>query len=405
MMKYKKLVVLHYKKWVIDVLKLGIEQNVLKLRKQTGISHYLINIINNFKGIDITLYTQYNRHGENKNIVPLDIKYKLDEIHISKRQTLNLLYFYSLGQYKILKDIDVFWGQHFTQPLYYPKKVKLVSTIYDLIPFHINNEAQNKIYNTLGKYLIKKTIKNSDVIVTISETIKKEIVDMFQINPYKIKIIYPQVNHLKVYDKDEKETKKELLKQRFNLLPKQYFLSVYSVRPRKNLITLLKQYNNLNKDIIKKHPLVIVGYIDTKYYNEVYQQLLNEQKKQEEKGGKVIFTNYITDKELELLYNFSYIFISPTSSEGFDMPQVEQLLHDNIVIQSNIPVHKEILGKLVYYYEIFNYIQLRNIIEGIIIYGKSKNIHNITSLYYFYNYTWKDQQNEYMKIFKNLVKM
>ena len=184
---------------------------------------------------------------------------------------------------------------------------------------------------------------------------------------------------------------------------KQYFLSVYSIRPRKNLITLVKQYKDLDLKIIRKYPLVIVGYMDSRY-KYVYDELYKEQAEIKRLGGKIIFTNYIPDKDLELLYNFQYLFVSPSTMEGFDMPVVEQLLHDNIVIQSDIPVHKEILGKLVYYYDTMNYTQLRNIIEGIMVYGKAKQIHEITPLYYFSHYTWKDQQKMYIDIFNNLYK-
>jgi len=45
---------------------------------------------------------------------------------------------------------------------------------------------------------------------------------------------------LKVYNEKEYEEKQNILKEKYNLLPRQYFLSVYSIRPRKNLITLLK---------------------------------------------------------------------------------------------------------------------------------------------------------------------
>jgi len=80
---------------------------------------------------------------------------------------------------------DFFWSPHFNAPLFPVKSEKRIVTIYDVN--HLTNVSYyNYIKRTWAKVLYKNATKSSDVLFTISEFSKSEILKYFPGNEHKI---------------------------------------------------------------------------------------------------------------------------------------------------------------------------------------------------------------------------
>lgn len=120
-------------------------------------------------------------------------------------------------------------------------------------------------------------------------------------------------------------------------LPEQYFLTVATLEPRKNLVTLLKAYQQLQQRLQATcPPLVIVG---RKGWNCAdileYMQTLE---------GQVLFPDYVCDDELIALYQMATALVFPSLYEGFGLPILEAMMAGCPVIAARTSSLPEIAG-------------------------------------------------------------
>ena len=67
-----------------------------------------------------------------------------------------------------------------------------------------------------------------------------------------------------------------------------------------------------------------------------------ELKKQANKD--VIFTGFVEDNELGVLYQVADVYVSCSLSEGFNLPLIEAQYFGLPVVAFDIPTHREVIG-------------------------------------------------------------
>lgn len=232
---------------------------------------------------------------------------------------------------------------------YYLKKekTKLIPTIHDLAFIHYSETLSMKarIYLTPS---YKKALKKADHIITISDTIKKEIelISKIQITNLgnQISTKFQNTEHIKSAILEKLEVKSN-----------DYFISVSTIEPRKNMIYLLEIINSLKKIGVDKK-IVLVGRKG--WENETkFSQAYNNNKQ------NIIFTDYINDDDLIFLYKNCLAFILVSKYEGFGRPPLEALYSNAKVFVSNIPIFHEILSDNCFYLPLDNAPEAANIIK------------------------------------------
>ena len=108
---------------------------------------------------------------------------------------------------------------------------------------------------------------------------------------------------------------------------------------RKNLPRLIKAFAELDPAIHKTHQLVITG----KAPDGNIARLKKIAKQAGCKSEKILFTGYVTDKELINLYNLCKAFIFPSWHEGFGLPVLEAMACGAPVICSNTSSLPEVM--------------------------------------------------------------
>ena len=188
---------------------------------------------------------------------------------------------------------------------------KSVVTIHDLI--FLKYPKYYKFFDRkIYAYKFRKACENADKIIAVSECTKRDVVDIFNINPDKIKVIYQGCD--KVFKTDVPDDVLRDVRQRYNL-PDRFLLNVGSIEERKNALLIVKALQLLKE----KMPLVIVGK-RTKYTSEI-------EKAAENLGVSNLL--HILDKvpfeDLAPIYHLCDVFIYPSRYEGFGIPIIEAI--------------------------------------------------------------------------------
>ena len=224
-----------------------------------------------------------------------------------------------------LKTGDLLWSPANTGPI---KIRNQVVTIHDLATFE-NPQWFSRGFAQLYQYVLPRVIKKSLGIIAVSNFTKTSIVQRFDIDPDKISVIHNGVSE-SFFDSNaiakDNSTK-------FDLTEKNYFLTVGSIEPRKNLRTLLAAWEALGSRKPAGMRLVVVGEKNSSIFSD---------SSHTESDSSVLFTGRLSDGELQALYRNARGFAYLSLYEGFGLPILEAAACGIPVLCSDIAPFKEI---------------------------------------------------------------
>lgn len=230
----------------------------------------------------------------------------------------------------LIKDTVIVFCTNYALPIFKLSSIKFIPVIHDLCMFKFP-ELSSKLINRYEKSNVKNAIKKADKIITVSNTIKKEIIEEFDISGEKICVVW---NSCSASLKEPEKISFEFLHNRYNIANKKYILSVATNNKRKNLSLLVNSFNKIS-EINDEIKLVLVGNNNNLYSNP-----------------NIIITGYINDSELECLYKHALIYVFPSLYEGFGIPMLDAQNFNIPVLCSNIPVFREVGGSSVEYFDL-----------------------------------------------------
>lgn len=214
---------------------------------------------------------------------------------------------------------DLIHVQNFT-PI--KKTIPIVNTIHDLC-FKLHPGLFGLKTNLAFKYFFKKSLDLSDTIICVSGETKNQLLKLYDVDPNKVYVIYEAPDECFKYIEKKGQITSRLWKKLG--ISDKYFLVVGNIEERKLPYQIIKSFEK----ITKKFPdtkLVFAGP--------------NKLKINPTKNIRIL--GYITDQELNCLYNGSLSLIYLSLCEGFGLPIVEAMATKTPVICSDIPVFREI---------------------------------------------------------------
>jgi len=298
-----------------------------------GIGRYTFELthalLDNAPDYDFLIYSTHFNNSEEKNKKFLSFKrenVKLKRLHIPGKckEFIWGLPINFLG--KFIENSDIIFAPSFFEAIA-KSKIPQVVTIHDMSTFIFPQQRGAK----MSKYLCRRTAavaRRAYKIVAVSESTKNDLVKFLKLPEEKIQMIYPGVNQLSAPS----------AKLPFDLKQGEYILCVGTVEPRKNLQGLFKAYSLLPESLQNTYKLVVCGgkgWNDSQIY-ELAQPLV--------KKGQLVFTGFVSDRDLSKLYEDALLFIYPSLYEGFGFPIAEAMSFGLPVISSNISSMPEVAG-------------------------------------------------------------
>ena len=212
----------------------------------------------------------------------------------------------------------------FIMPYFTRKKTKYITVIHDLA--HLRENEMTKYSRFIFDLSTNIAIKKADTIVTVSETIKNELIQTFNIDKNRIKVVYNSIGEHFLNSKNNPE-----ILEKYNISQQKYILSVATLNRRKNIPELIKAFESIS-DKYLDIKLVLVGGMG------------NEKRELLTKHPNVIFTGYIPDEDIPSLYKNALLYVFPSIYEGFGIPLIEAQYSNCPVLCSDIPVFQEVAG-------------------------------------------------------------
>lgn len=189
--------------------------------------------------------------------------------------------------------------------------IKSIVTMHDLIFLRYP-----KYYKAIDRFIYKLKSKyacrQADRIIAISEQTKKDIIELYQIEPAKIDVIYQSCDD--VFKTIKSREEKDNIKRKYQL-PSTYVLYVGTVEERKNLLLLIRALPNIDPEI----PLIVIGRATA--YTSVVKHEINKLGLQE----RVVFLDSVPFQDLPAIYQMASCFVLPSYYEGFGIPIIEAL--------------------------------------------------------------------------------
>lgn len=254
---------------------------------------------------------------------------------------------------KVGAAIDVL---HLTAPLPIRMSgVKRVVTIHDLIPIRLPYTTPDNKAEFIAR--ARTCARESDLIITVSQASKADIVDLLNVDPAKVAVTY-QSSDLQPLSAEERARLPKGL-SRFGLAPSNYLLCVGAQEPKKNVRRLIEAYLEVDTDM----PLVLSGPRGWMWEQEVGAALAPLSGKAR---ARLKFTGYIDRSDLRRLYAGACALVYPSLYEGFGLPALEAMTAGCPVVASNSSSLPEVCGDAATYVDPFSREDIRNTIERII---------------------------------------
>ncbi|HJV18966.1 MAG TPA: glycosyltransferase family 1 protein [Sediminibacterium sp.] len=179
------------------------------------------------------------------------------------------------------------------------------------------NRLWLKLLNTIGL----RAARRADVVVTVSEYSRQQIIRYTGIRPERIHAIHlaPKTTHSHPAPKQQPE------QQRPNPA-KKYILHVGVLEKRKNLPNLIRAYSRLLQEGYTDYDLVLAGgRINKEKIDDSaqIQQLIKDHQLE----GRVILPGFVADAALEAYYANATVYAFVSVNEGFGLPVLEAFQH------------------------------------------------------------------------------
>ncbi len=293
--------------------------------------------------------------------------------------------FYQVPRKIRLLNPDVVMETTHMGPFFLANHVKRVTAIHDLSTF-IQPQHYTWINRITERLLLPGVIKRADHIITVSQSTKRDIQDIFRVAdnrltviPLGVEEIFRPVVNQKVLDRYH--------------INKPYLLHVGTIQPRKNIETLVKAYEQFRSQTRDDFKLILVGKVGWKASGVL--EIVNDSVYAKD----IILTGHVPKEELPVFYTMCAVFVFPSHYEGFGLPLAEALACGARCIAADNSSLKEVGRNYVSYLKVNNAIELSRLIREC---HSVINNGNTLDRGVFEEYSWMHTTQKTLQVFHRL---
>ena len=335
-------------------MRIAIDATILR-NQNTGTGFYIINLITGLLNADAD--NEYIIFGDKKiidKLVPVNKKnFRVENVKFKSRIFRVFWQLFVLSSKLRKMQINVLHSTNYITPLF-KFKLRVIVTVNDLT-FFLFPEKFTVTKRLFFKFMVPIFVKRADEIIAASENTKKDILKFFKIPVEKIAVTFE--SYPAYYNSNISKEDSAIVLDKYGII-KNYFLFVGMIEPRKNILSILKAFIELDEEL--DEDLIIVGKKGW-YYREIEQFMDNI--KDKKLKNKIIFTGFVSELELVSLYQNATIFLYPSFYEGFGIPPLEAMVCGVPVITSNTSSLPEVVGDAAIQINPYNYLELKEAIK------------------------------------------
>lgn len=377
-------------------MKLAISLIWIRHKVAGGVESFTRNVLDGLKNdkSDNIYYLLCSRDNiESFQDYSYDSRFSVIECPINTANLRETLLYESFRLDKLVTKLkaDLCFVPSYRMPLLF-KKNKYIVVIHDLISCNYPQFFDWKRRHWLN-FASKRAVNNADMVITISNFVKDDLIKRFNANPDIIHTIYnpilpsrDMVSFNQVADK-------------YGIKEFSYFYTVSSLATNKNLMTMLRLMNELKAhDKFKDYKLVISGVglsasARTKFNAKPYFDYIDEN----DLSNSCVFTGYVSNEERNTLIKKSSFFLFASIFEGFGMPVVEAMELGAKVITTRCASIPEVSKEKAYYvFDPYSVQEWINLIEH--------HINDVSTAVHYKEYEVENVVKQYLNVFLTIAK-
>ena len=231
------------------------------------------------------------------------------------------------------RPVDVLHVQYTAPPF---ARIPIVATIHDLAFEHLPETFNRRSWMQM-RLTIRNTARRAAQIITLSDYSRQDIIKTYGISPDRVTVTPAAAaeRFAPVVAPDELR----MVRTQYGI-ERDYFLSLCSLQPRKNLGKLIEAYSFLRElRPSQQLPQLVLagprGWLDHEISRAADQSPLR---------NDIKFTGYVQEADLPALYSGSICFIYPSYFEGFGLPLLEAMQCGAPVLAGNRTSLPEVVG-------------------------------------------------------------
>lgn len=261
---------------------------------------------------------------------------------------------------KFLGPLDIFHSSDWTQP---PSKARKVTTYHDVVPLKYPQWSDPKIV-AVHRRRLKLVEQEVDLVIAVSNSTKKDLMEISQIPEEKIAVIYEGVgDEFKPQPTDSIRD----FKKKMNL-PEGFVLAIGGVGERRNLKRAREASGDYNL-LVSGEDLLLLPY-----------------------------------EQLPLLYSSAKALLYPSFYEGFGLPILEAMACGIPVITSDVSSMPEVGGNAAEYVNPQSVDEIRNKLKEVMEDKQKRETMIKKGFIQAKKFTWEKAAKETAEVYRRLMK-
>lgn len=212
-------------------------------------------------------------------------------------------------------------------------------TLFDLIPLYdpakyLGAESARRFY-----YRRAQSLKRADLLLAISESARREAVDMLSIPPERIEVALLAADD-SFRAREVPPAERAFLRLKYQL-PESFVLYVGAIEARKNVSLILEAFGKLPSGLRERHALVFGGRL----HAPERLQLRAAACRFGVEPDCLVLPGYIEEGDLPAVYGLCDLFVFPSMHEGFGLPPLEAMACGAPVLAARNSSLPEVMGR------------------------------------------------------------
>lgn len=323
-------------------MKIGFEAQLLLDRHKTGIGWCAVNLIQNL--VSMEGHNDYQMHyfslGKSPELLVEMKQYEDLGIMLKPCKWFRFVLYKLIWPF-VPVPYSLFFGRECDVTQFFNffvppgVKGKTVTIVHDMAYKACPETVKSRTRHWLN-LVLKKSCNRADIIVTVSQFSKDELVRYLGVPKEKIRVMHLGVDQSKFSNHQSRE-RIDAVREKYHI-KERYYLYLGTIEPRKNIKRLLEAYGRLHDKMSNAPQLVLAGGRGW-LCDDIY-----ETAKALDLGDDILFTGYVEEGEAPVLLAGAMAFLFPSLYEGFGIPPLEAMACGTPVLSADKASLPEVLG-------------------------------------------------------------